>query len=38
MTEVTNRFNADNSKNGQVVDAEDWCLAMNVHITKLRTA
>ena len=30
VTEVTNKYNADNSKNDLVVDAEDWRLTMNV--------
>ena len=30
VTEVLNKYNADNSKNDPVVDAEDWRLTMNV--------
>ena len=32
VTEVTNKYNADNSKNDPVVDAEDWLLMMNVYM------
>jgi hypothetical protein len=30
VTEVSNKYNADNSKNDPVVDAEDWRLTMSV--------
>ena len=30
MTEVSNKYNTDNSKNDPVVDAEDWRLTMSV--------
>ena len=32
VTEVMNTYNFDNSKNDPVVDAEDWCLTMNVYM------
>ena len=32
VTEVLNKYNADNSKNDPVVDAEDWRLTMNVYM------
>ena len=32
VTEATNKYNANNSKNDPVMDAEDWRLTMNVYM------
>ena len=37
VTEISNRFNADNSKNDPMVDVEDWRLTMNAYMKIMRT-
>ena len=32
VTEVLNKYNANNSKSDPVVDAEDWRLTMNIYM------
>ena len=34
VTEVSNKYNPENSKNDPVVDTEDWRLTMNVYMKK----
>ena len=34
VTEVSNKYNPENSKTNPVVDAEDWRLTMNVYMKK----